>query len=64
MTKQETITMLQTNIQSYETKINALEKEHGDKNSLVELNRRTNDRLSTEIDKSRMDNAALRQENE
>lgn len=64
MTKQETIIMLQTNIQSYETKIAELEKEHGDKNSLVELNRRTNDRLSTEIDKSRMDNASLRQENE
>lgn len=63
-TKQETITMLQNHIQTYENKIQMLERETGEKNSQVELNRRQNDRLADEIDKAKIDNSSLRQENE
>ena len=63
-TKQDTITMLQSNIQTYENKIQNLEKENDEKKSQVDLNRRTNDRLASEIDKAKIDNASLRQENE
>jgi hypothetical protein len=41
-----------------------LEKETGDKNSQVELNRRQNERLANEIDQAKIDNSSLRQENE
>ncbi|XP_032794482.2 centrosomal protein of 135 kDa isoform X1 [Daphnia magna] len=63
-TKQDTITMLQNHIQTYENKIQMLERETGEKNSQVELNRRQNDRLVDEIDKAKIDNSSLRQENE
>ena len=56
--------MLQSNIQTYENKIQNLEKENDEKKSQVDLNRRTNDRLASEIDKAKIDNASLRQENE
>ncbi|KAI9560410.1 hypothetical protein GHT06_014427 [Daphnia sinensis] len=63
-TKQDTITMLQNHIQTYENKIHTLERETGEKNSQVELNRRQNDRLVDELDKAKIDNSSLRQENE
>lgn len=56
--------MLQNHIQTYENKIQMLERETGEKNSQVELNRRQNDRLVDEIDKAKIDNSSLRQENE
>lgn len=63
-TKQDTITMLQNHISTYENKIHMLEKETGDKTSQVELNRRQNERLAGEIDQAKIDNSSLRQENE
>ena len=63
-TKQDTITMLQNHISTYENKIHMLEKETGDKTSQVALNRRQNERLAGEIDQAKIDNSSLRQENE
>lgn len=62
--KQDTINMLENNVQTFEHKILMLEKDVSDKSSQAELNRRQNDRVSGELEKSKIDSLALRQENE
>jgi hypothetical protein len=55
---------LQASVKTYETKIRLLEQDDGDKQSQVELNRRQNHRLMTDLDQAKIDNNSLRQENE
>lgn len=62
--KQEIVTQLQASVKTYETKIRLLEQDEGDKQSQVELNRRQNVRLMTDLDQAKIDNNSLRQENE
>ena len=62
--KQDTVTLLQNNIQAYESRIHFLEQDVNEKQSQTELNRRKVQRLSEEVDKANCNNSALRLENE
>lgn len=63
-TKQETVTVLQASVTTYETKIRQLESLGGDQQSTADLHRRQNQRLTSELDQAKLDNTSLLQENE
>lgn len=62
--KQENLVLMQANIQSYESKIQRIEQESSKQQSQAELNQRQNQRLNEEIDQLKLNNTALRLENE
>ena len=62
--KQENLMLMQANLQAYESKMQRLEQESSKQQSQAEMNQRQNHRLSEEIDQIKLNNTALRIENE